>query len=511
MADEDEAPPAPPPVDITPTLIGPPNAKPSDNGSVVVTVRERRWFESRSHVERVTKQERVDMETVHVREGNECWDRKFFREDTVTENDTITEQRYEDYEFKTTWSAYTSWLQSHLYKPPDVPHQAQISFPPEAQFGPDGKFELPRFTVDTLEGRSFPEPPDQPQKIGEGWVTTQAPTDKPDKEVVLRGVAQYEDGPHQPCGDASETTSTAIVGIEVLDVDTGQPVEGTLQGIAPTLPGTVQPVSPPTGPPVGRTGLRNAYMVTPGTQVKVIHTPPPGYVVDHNSTGSQPAGELKVTTNGVEVYTFYDRKLPPGQQATPPPWVKGATDTFKRWWKALVGLLILIALATIAIVALSSGGSDDNDEHAAAPTTSAASSTTGAAAGLSKEQAANDYLAAANPVNTALTELLPLADGWNDATQAADAQRDAQPLADALQQAQQRLQTLSTQYPPASDQIASELTAINDTTTDLQNLANLNQTIDAPPWRESFNAHVAALAAASNALRSALGLPVTKA
>ncbi len=508
MADDDEAP-SPPPADITPTVIGPPNSKPIDDPTQIVTVRERRWFESRSHDERVKKKERVDMETVHVREGNECWDRKFFREDTVTENDTITEQRYEDYEFKASWSAYTGWLQSNLWTDPTAGGRTQLTIQPDAQFGPDGTMQFPRCKVETLDGRSFPKPPEQPQKVGEGWVTTQTPTDKPDKEVVVRGVAQYEDGPHQPCG--AETTSTAIVGIEVVDVDTGQPVEGTLQGIAPTLPGTVQPVSPPTGPPVGRTGLRNAYMVTPGTEVKVIHTPPAGYVVDHNSTGSQPPGELKVTANGVEIYTFYDRKLPPGQPATTPPWVKGATDGFKRWWKALVGLLVLIVLALIAVIALSSGGSDDKAEHVAAPTTSPSSSTTGAAAGLSKEQAANEYLAAADPVNAALTEFLPAADGWNDATQPADALRDAQPLADALQQAQQRLQMLSTQYPPASSELAAELTAINDTAADFQNLANLNQTIDVPPWRESFNAHVAALAAASDALRTKLGLPTTNA
>lgn len=448
------------------------------------------------------------METVHVREGNECWDRKFFREDTVTENDTITEQRYEDYEFKVEWQRYFSWWQSNLWTDPDVGHRPLITLKPDAQFGPDGTFELPRQKVETLDGRSFPEPPDQPQKVGEGWVTTQTPTGKPDKEVVLRGVSQFEDGPHRPCGDASETTSTAIVGIEVVDVDTGQPVEGTLQGIAASLPNTVKPVSPPTGPPVGRTGLRNAYMVSPGTEVKVIHAPPPGYVVDHNSTGSQPPGELKVTANGVEIYTFYDRKLPPGQQTPPPPWVKGATDTFKRWWKALVGLLILIVLV-VAVIALTSGGSDDNAEHAAAPSTRAATSTTGVAAGLTKEQAASDYLAAANPVNSALSEFLPVADGWNDATQPAEAQGAAQPLVDALQQAQQRLQGLSTQYAPARDALGAELSAITDTTTDLQNLANLNQTIDVPPWRASFDAHVAALAAASNALRTQLGLPAT--
>jgi hypothetical protein len=506
VADDDEAAPPPTPVDMTSTVIGPPNGKVDE--SRVVTIRERRWFEARSHVERVTKKERVDMETVHVREGNECWDRKFFREDTVTENDTITEQRYEDYEFKVDWQEYFRWWQANLWAPPDVVHRPEITLQPGVQFGPDGTFELPRQKVDTVDGRSFPKPPDQPQKVGEGWATTQTPTDKPEKEVVLRGVAQYEDGPHQPCGEATDTTSTAIVGIEVVDVDTGQPVEGTLQGIAPTLPNTVKPVSPPTGPPVGRTGLRNAYMVSPGTEVKVIHTPPPGYVVDHNSTGSQPPGELKVTATGVEIYTFYDRKVPAGPQTPPPPWVKGATDSFKRWWKLLVGLLILIVLV-IAIVALTSGGGDDKPEPTAAPTTDAPTSTTGEHVGLSKEDAARDYLAAADPVNSALSDFLPIADGWNDSTRAADAQSAAQPLADALQQAQQRLQELSTQYAPAHDALATELSAIDDTATDLQNLAGLNQTIDVPPWRASFDAHVAALAAASNALRTQLGLPPT--
>jgi len=507
VPDDDES---APPVDITPTVIGPANGKPFDDASQTVTVRERRWFESRSHEERVTKQERVDMETVHVREGNECWDRKFFREDSVTENDTITEQRYEDYEFKAPWYAYIGWLQSSLWTDPTAGGRTQLTVSPDVQFGPDGTLPFPRCKVETLDGRSFPKPPDQPEKVGSGWATTQAPTDNPQKEVVLRGVAQYEDGPHQPCGDTTETipASSAIVGIEILDVDTGHPVEGTLQAIAAGLPDTVKPVSPPAGAPVGRTGLRNAYGVSAGTEIKIIHTPPAGYVVDHNSTGSQPPGELKVTANGVEIYTFYDRKLPPGQQVTPPPWVKGTTDAFKRWWKALVGLLVLIALV-IAVVALTSRGSGDDEEHAAAPPTSRAAPPTSEVAGLSKEQAANDYLAAANPVNSALAAFLPAADGWGDSTQPVDAQRDAQPLVDALQQAKQRLQTLSTQYTPASAALTAELAAIDDTTTDLQNLANLNQTIDVAPWRESFDAHVAALAAASNALRTVLGLPAT--
>ena len=78
-----------------------------------------------------------------------------------------------------------------------------------------------------------------------------------------------------------------------------------------------------------------------------------------------------------------------------------------------------------------------------------------------------------------------------------------------VQQANQRLATLDAQYPSASSAITAERTAITDTAGDLQNLANINQTIDVGPWRESFNAHIAALATASNALRTQLGLPAT--
>lgn len=105
------------------------------------------------------------------------------------------------------------------------------------------------------------------------------------------------------------TGGTGIVGIRVVDADTGEPVEGTLtiSGLR-DVPTTTQEIPPPKAPHVGDEALRNVVLGFEGTTVTIVHTPPPGYEVVRNSDGQSPSGTIVVTIKDVTYHTFYDRR-----------------------------------------------------------------------------------------------------------------------------------------------------------------------------------------------------------
>jgi hypothetical protein len=43
---------------------------------------------------------------VAMRDGDQCWERTFERDDTITQNEDVIQQAYVDDEFQTTWYEY---------------------------------------------------------------------------------------------------------------------------------------------------------------------------------------------------------------------------------------------------------------------------------------------------------------------------------------------------------------------------------------------------------------------
>ena len=323
MADPEPA----PPTDVSVTVTGPSNGDPLTNPTV--KFRERHWFGPMRTVQaRGTTSERVVVSTYHVRDGDECWDIVAYRDDSVTQNEEQTQQEYEDFEFEGRWDDYINWMRTNS--------EARLTLGPGTSFGPTGVLELPRFTVRALGDRDFTRPAKAHQG-GTGWGRIDGKPLDDAQRVVVPGRIYSEEGERHPCGPDENIDNApgngGIVGIEIIDVDTGEPVEGTLTAVAAGLPGTAQPVSPPTGPPDSRRGYRNSYIAQRGAQITITHRPPLGFIVDHNSEGQVPPGELTVTIKDFNLYTFYDRKVPaktltpgdggggttPSTPTTPPP------------------------------------------------------------------------------------------------------------------------------------------------------------------------------------------------
>jgi hypothetical protein len=376
----------PPPSDVSVTVTGPPNGDPFTNP--IVKFRERHWFgPTRTVNERATTTEHVVVATYHLRDGEECWDVTTYHDDTVTQNEEETQQQYEDFEFQGRWNDYMDWMRNNS--------KASLTLGPGATFGPTGVLELPRFTVDALGDRDFTRPA-AGVKVGTGWGRMAGKPLDDAQRVVVVGPMRSEDGARHPCGPEETVDNTpgngGIVGIEIIDVDTGEPVEGTLTAVVPGLPGTTQPVSRPTGPPDSRRGYRNSYIAQRGAQMTITHTPPPGYVVDHNSGDQVPAGELTVVIKDFNLYTFYDKKVPAktvtpgsGSGATTPttPSTPGPGPTepehsaipgVRPWIWALVAVMVVAIVVVLGVLAFGGGRDDTTSTKAKAKGTGSASS-----------------------------------------------------------------------------------------------------------------------------------------
>ncbi len=164
------------------------------------------------------------------------------------------------------------------------------------------------------------------------------------------------------------TGGTGIVGIRVVDADTGEPVEGslTISGLG-DVPTTTQEIPPPKAPHVGDEALRNIVCGLEGRTVTIVHTPPPGYEVVRNSDSQTPPEKIVVTIKDVTYHTFYDRKKKKSFGWTP-------------IQKVLAGVAALVAVALGVAGALSRGGGGGGGQQGAStPSTSAASPTSTAA------------------------------------------------------------------------------------------------------------------------------------
>jgi hypothetical protein len=164
---------------------------------------------------------------------------------------------------------------------------------------------------------------------------------------------------------------------------------------------------------------------------------------------------------------------------------------------------------TNAVVRVNVGSSGPASEQAKDATDAAdlvaAQATTGAPS-MTKDQAASTYLGAVQPVNTAQSAFYAQAQTWNNTTTNAQAVSAALPLRTALHDAQSQLQAIARQYPSARADLEAVTTAAAKLEADLSTLSRLD-TIGVNPWAQTYDADRAALIAASNQLRTTLGLP----
>jgi hypothetical protein len=132
------------------------------------------------------------------------------------------------------------------------------------------------------------------------------------------------------------------------------------------------------------------------------------------------------------------------------------------------------------------------------------------AAPKTKEQAAQEYLAAVAPVNPAAAAFIPRTRAWTSSTPNTQAQSDAQPFAAALGAVHARLGAIGIAYPPAALVLKADADTARAVLGDLGQLVNLNRGLSVSKWTQQFSADLAMLTAASNAVRSILGLPPPK-
>ena len=162
----------------------------------------------------------------------------------------------------------------------------------------------------------------------------------------------------------------------------------------------------------------------------------------------------------------------------------------------LIGTGALVANRVAALVL-------DHDDHPAADTATTSSTT------LTREQAAATYRDLVAPVNNAQTAFAREVDTWTNATSASDASADATPFAAALRDAHVELEQLGRDYNAAPDAFHRGVTAIAAVEADLARIVEVNVSITVDDWAQRYDADLAELNQAANALRTALGLPRT--
>lgn len=213
---------------------------------------------------------------------------------------------------------------------------------------------------------------------------------------------------------------------------------------------------------------------------------------------STPASESDEATVAAETPR---EPAPPPTRPIPPP---GRPRRRRAWLFALAGAVVL--LGAIVAYALQPRGSPA--KRAASSTTSAPSSGT-APGGMTKDQAAAAYRGAVASVNAAQATFVDHLDTWTTRTPASTAQSEAQPFVAALVDVQQRLAGIAAGYPAAAAVLNADAGAADVVQTDLYNLRNLNTSITLAAWSHQYDADIAKLKAASDAVRAELGLPAT--
>ena len=165
-------------------------------------------------------------------------------------------------------------------------------------------------------------------------------------------------------------------------------------------------------------------------------------------------------------------------------------------WIAVVAIVVGIALgsATVALVRARPCESR-RPERPAAP------------AGTTKEQAAEAYRTAVAPVNAAQAVFAAAAQGWNGSTSRAQARSEAAPLLAVFDDVRERLRTIADGYPPATQDIDAGIAAVVAVQNDLLALAQLNTGMSVSSWANRYTQDIGRLIAASDVMRTDLGLP----
>jgi len=153
-------------------------------------------------------------------------------------------------------------------------------------------------------------------------------------------------------------------------------------------------------------------------------------------------------------------------------------------------------------------GSATPPSSTAPPTTSAPPSSTAPATGGVGARVAQAYLGDVGPVDAALGSFGSDLQHWDDATSDATARSQAAHLVSALQAGEGQLEALGRRYPAVRAEFTRQTQAVAAVLADLHELPHL-QKIGVGAWIQRYQADVGALARASSAVRSTLGLPAS--
>lgn len=125
---------------------------------------------------------------------------------------------------------------------------------------------------------------------------------------------------------------------------------------------------------------------------------------------------------------------------------------------------------------------------------------------ITKEVAGQRYLDIAEPVNQQSAAAVEKIKAWLEDTTGKEAAADVAFLDRALDKAKKKLKKLQKAYPPAKEEIAAQLEAIDAVKADLAVVPAINEGVDLAEWKEQFNGHLAGLKDASDGVRAELGL-----
>jgi hypothetical protein len=128
---------------------------------------------------------------------------------------------------------------------------------------------------------------------------------------------------------------------------------------------------------------------------------------------------------------------------------------------------------------------------------------------FTKDQAGSAYADAIAPVNDTAPTFRAQAESWDATTTGTQAQADARPLAAALDSVESEVLRILGRYAPARPELRKVIAALEVVNADLSDLPRLN-TIGVMAWRSRYDAAIAAVTEASNTVRGALGLPITR-
>jgi hypothetical protein len=163
------------------------------------------------------------------------------------------------------------------------------------------------------------------------------------------------------------------------------------------------------------------------------------------------------------------------------------------------------AIATILLV----GRGGEDGSHRLPPPSTAPPTTPATPTTLSLSQAAVAYTDAVQPVNAAQAPFAALELRWTASTSSAQAQAQAASLLAAVQAVQPKLAAIADGYQAAAADLRADANAAAGVQRALLELSTLNAGLTVPTWRQVYDANIAKLVAASNAVRKDLGLPPT--